>query len=230
MTVSALLLHGMGRTPLSMRRLLRRLRAAAIDAHCFGYSAAFEHFAACRARLQARIEILEPPCVLVGHSLGTVLIRSVLPELPAPPLACFFLTPPMAACRLAQRFAPHWPYRLLTGEMGQLLADPAFMAALPVPPVPTTVYVGTRGWRGRFSPFAGETNDGILSATETALPAMPPNVRRIEVNATHTFIMNHEAVVRDMIGEIERMERTEPPRTTAVPCHTQNRESGNHVG
>ncbi|MCL2297066.1 MAG: alpha/beta fold hydrolase [Proteobacteria bacterium] len=204
MNISALLLHGLGRTPLSMARLARRLRAAGMDARCFGYSATFERFAPCRARLRARIDALTPPYVLIGHSLGTALIRSVLPELAIPPQSCFFLTPPTVACRLARRFASHRPYRWLTGEMGRLLADPAFMAALPIPSMPTTVYVGTRGWRGRFSPFADAVNDGILSVEETAFPDTLPNVRRVVIHAAHTFIMNHQDAVRDMIAEIKK--------------------------
>ncbi|MCL2308762.1 MAG: alpha/beta hydrolase [Proteobacteria bacterium] len=203
MNLSAILLHGLGRTPLSMARLAWQLRAASIDARCFGYSAIFERFAPCRARLQARIEALASPYVLIGHSLGTVLIRSVLPELATPPLAYFFLTPPTVACQLAKRFAPFRPYRWLTGEMGQLLADTAFMAALPIPSMPVTVYVGTRGWRGRFSPFADEPNDGILSVTETVFPETLPNIRRVEIHSAHTFIMNHKDAVRDMIAGIK---------------------------
>ncbi|MDR2173957.1 MAG: alpha/beta hydrolase [Burkholderiales bacterium] len=207
MSISAVLLHGMGRTPLSMMWMARQLRAAGIDAHCFGYSATFERFAACQARLRKRINATKPPYVLIGHSLGSVLIRSVLPELAAPPLACFFLTPPTVACRLARWFAPRRPYRWLTGEMGQLLADPVFMDALPIPSTPTTIYIGTRGWRGRFSPFAGEVNDGILSAAEAAFPKALPNIRRVEIHAAHSFLMNHKDVVRDIIGEIKGLEK-----------------------
>ncbi|MDR0251536.1 MAG: alpha/beta hydrolase [Burkholderiales bacterium] len=203
MNISAILLHGLGRTPLSMARLARRLRASGVDARCFGYSATFERFAACQARLRARIDAVPSPYVLIGHSLGTVLIRSVLPELAVPPLTCFFLTPPTVACRLARRFASYHPYRWLTGEMGQLLADPAFMKALPIPSTPTTVYIGTRGWRGRFSPFTDEVNDGILSVSETAFSETPSNIRRVEIHAAHTFIMNHKEVVRDIIAGIK---------------------------
>ncbi|MDR2244159.1 MAG: alpha/beta hydrolase [Burkholderiales bacterium] len=206
MNISAVLLHGLGRTPLSMAWLARRLRAAGVDARCFGYSATFERFAPCRARLQTRINALTPPYVLIGHSLGTVLIRSVLPELTVPPLACFLLTPPTVACRLARRFAPCRPYRWLTGEMGQLLASPAFMAALPTPSMPTTVYVGTRGWRGRFSPFADEVNDGILSVAETAFPETLPNIQRVEIHTAHSFVMNHKDLIHDIIAGIKEAE------------------------
>jgi hypothetical protein len=185
-----------------MARLARQLRTAGVDARCFGYSPTFERLATCQARLRARINATKFPYVLIGHSLGTVLIRSVLPELAIPPRACFFLTPPTVACRFARQFAPFRPYRWLTGEMGQLLADPVFMAALPIPSMPTTVYIGTRGWRGRFSPFADEVNDSILSVSETAFPEILSSVRRVEIHTAHTFIMNHKEAIRDIIAEI----------------------------
>jgi len=206
MRVSALLLHGMGRTSLSMALLARRLRAAGMEARCFGYMAALERFPACRVRLLERIVALKPPYVLIGHSLGSVLIRSVLPELATQPIACFFLTPPTVACRLARRFAPRWYYRMLNGEMGQLLADPEFMAALPVPSMPTTIYTGTRGFLGRFSPFAEETNDWILSKTETMLPDTYSNIRHVEIFATHSFIMNKRIIADDIIAQTRLVE------------------------
>jgi hypothetical protein len=205
MNVSALLLHGLGRTPFSMAWLARKLRVAGINARCFGYSATFESLAACQARLRARIQTLESRYVLIGHSLGTVLIRSVLPDLSVPPQACFFLTPPTVACRLARRFKPLKPYQWVTGEMGQSLADPAFMEALPVPSVPTTVYIGTLGLSGRFSPFSDESNDGILSESETAFPETSPNIRRVKIKSTHSFIMYYGSVADDIIEHVKEI-------------------------
>ncbi|HJV22754.1 MAG TPA: alpha/beta fold hydrolase [Holophagaceae bacterium] len=189
-----LLIHGMGRTPLSMALLGHRLRKAGLDVHTFGYSAAVESFGPCVDRLRARIQETFPerPYLLVGHSLGTVLIRGALavPSIP-PPRACFFLAPPSRSPRLARRLAGNPIYRAFTGEMGQLLADPAFMDALPVPPVPTTVFAGDRGWQGRLSPFGGEPNDGIVSFSEAQLGEAVPLVR---LPVLHTFIMNARSI------------------------------------
>ncbi|NJD07418.1 MAG: alpha/beta hydrolase [Methylococcaceae bacterium] len=154
----ALLIHGMGRTPLSMLVLARRLKTAGMQVDIFGYSATFETWNGCCRRLRSRIErIGDRPYILVGHSLGSVLIRGVSPQVAVPPRACFFLAPPACACRAARRLVSWRLYRWLNGEMGQLLAWTDFMAGLPVPSVPIKIYAGTGGPVGPWSPFGDQT-------------------------------------------------------------------------
>ncbi len=205
----AILVHGMGRTPASLAFLALRLRAAGIRPAFFVYVAAIESFPACRDRLGRFIEARAKtgPYILVGHSLGSVLARAALPGLTAPPLACFFLAPPVQASRAARAMAPRRLFRLLTGPMGQHLADADFMQALPIPAVPTTVYAGTRGPRGRWSPFGLAPNDGVLTVAETRLAAAP----LVEVRALHTFIMNSRAVARDIVATARALASRVPP-------------------
>ncbi len=193
----AILLHGMARTPLAMLVLAVRLRKAGMSPHLFAYSAAFESWDGCRKRLQRFIQrrVANAPFILIGHSLGSVLIRGVLPRLAHKPEACFLLAPPTKACMAARKFAPRGLYKLITGEMGQLLARADFMDALPIPEVPTRVYAGVKGPRGRYSPFGEVCNDGILALHETALPG----ASCVEVQAMHTFIMLNQGVARDII-------------------------------
>jgi len=196
--MKAILVHGMGRTPASFIVLAARLRARGFRPSSFRYSAAFERFVPCVDRLVERVRARagDDPYILIGHSLGTVLIRAALPALAAhPPAVCFFLAPPVAASRAATFFAGRRLYRLLTGEMGQLLADPAFMAALPAPAVPTRIYAGTAGPRGRRFPFGFQPNDGILAVSETELPGQTPPIL---VPAIHSFIMNSASVADDI--------------------------------
>ena len=124
--MTAILVHGLLRTPASLVVLAARLRAQRLRVSFFAYSATFERFESCVARLvgHVRQRAGDEPYVLVGHSLGTVLIRAALPALDAhPPAACFFLAPPATVCRAATFFAGRRLYRLLAGEMGRLLAD-----------------------------------------------------------------------------------------------------------
>ena len=193
----AILIHGMARSPLAMLVLATRLRKAGMTPHLFAYSAAFESWDTCRDRLQRFIQrrVANAPFVLIGHSLGSVLIRGILPRLAQKPDACFFLAPPTKACMAARMFAPRGLYKLVTGEMGQLLARVDFMEALAIPEVPTRVYAGVKGPRGRYSPFGDVFNDGILALHETALPG----ASCVEVQAMHTFIMLNQGVARDII-------------------------------
>ena len=197
--MKAILIHGMGRTPASMAILSRRLRARGLSTCALGYVAAFESFEPCVERLAERIRRLSDgkPFLLVGHSLGSVLSRAALPKIADLPLtACVFLAPPQRACRAARFFSSHPLYRWLNGEMGQLLAEPAFFADLPTPHVPTHVYAGNAGPRAAWLPFEGEPNDGILAVEETK--ARDGDVV-VEVPALHTFIMNSRRVAQGIV-------------------------------
>lgn len=199
----AILVHGMGRTAGSMALLAFRLRAAGLRPALFGYTATFERFGNCSERLFRFIEKRRGtgPYILVGHSLGSVLIRSVLPKLGAPPAACFFVAPPTRACRAAKALAPRWLFRALTGEMGQLLANETFMDGLPLPAMPTRIYAGTSGPRGRWSPFGNEVNDGLLFLDEMRLASVP----MLTVPAWHAFTMNAKAVAKDIIATVRAL-------------------------
>lgn len=202
------LIHGMGRTPLSMMRLRRRLRRAGHHPVLFGYSPTFESLQGASARLVKLIEqrMDTRRYALVGHSLGTVLIRTALGHLKnRAPCACFFLAPPMVACKAARFFSRFRLYRLLTGEMGQRLADESFMLQLPMPPVPTRIYAGISGPRASWLPFGTEANDGILSVSEATgrYQAMA-----VEVLSLHTFIMNSRPVCDDMVRLLEMLDDT----------------------
>jgi len=197
--MQAILIHGMGRTPLSQLLLAKRLRRQGFAVHLFGYST-LQSFDTCIARLASRVGALDTqkPFVLVGHSLGCVLIRAALPFLePIRPAACFFLAPPSTVTKAARFFAKNSLYRFLTRDSGKLLADEAFMESLPKPTVPFRVYAGTAGCKGRLSPFKQEDNDGILAVSETPLNADDDVVR---VPAIHTFIMNSALVASDIVA------------------------------
>ena len=195
--MNAVLIHGMGRTPLAMSLLATRLRANGIRPYLFGYSVTFERFESCVQRLESFItrRIRTEAYIMVGHSLGGVLTRAVLPRLVHQPAACFLLTSPTRACKVARRITPHPLARLLGGEIGQLLADQRFMESIPPPAVPTKIYAGTGGPRGRYSPFGEEPNDGVLTIQETLLPGVPVQA----VPIIHTFIVNSKIVAQDIV-------------------------------
>ena len=210
----------MARTPLSQLLLAKRLRGYGFKVHLFGYST-FQSFNTCVTRLASRARALDTqePFILVGHSLGCVLIRAVLPRLePMRPIACFFLAPPSKVTKAARFFAKNPLYRFLTGDSGQFLANEAFMQSLATPIVPVRVYAGTAGHKGRFSPFGGEDNDGILALSETQLDSSHDVIR---VPTIHTFIMNSAVVSKDIAATTASLRgaggvarRCSPPRSS----------------
>jgi hypothetical protein len=202
--MQAIVIHGMARTPLSMGILAWRLEKAGIRSSSFLYSVTFESWQRCLNRLQTFIEnkITDKDFIIVGHSLGCVLTRAVLPLLKKPPLGCFFLAPPNRACIAARVFAPNLLYKLITGEMGQLLANEQFMQSLPIPSMFTKIYAGTVDWNNFLVPFEKEPNDGILTVSETILPSAQLQT----IPASHTFIMNSKAVFSDILKTIHTLQ------------------------
>ena len=81
------------------------------------------------------------------------------------------------------------------GEIGKILTDEQAMKSLPLPGVPTKIYAGIAGPRGRYSPFGEELNDGLLTVKETLLPSVPVQT----VPSLHTFIMNSKIVTQDIV-------------------------------
>ena len=76
----ALFVHGMGRTPASGWLLLRKLRQAGFRTANFGYLTSLKSFDQIVDCLVAKLHRLleEEDVVLVGHSLGGVLLRQAL--------------------------------------------------------------------------------------------------------------------------------------------------------
>jgi hypothetical protein len=195
----AILIHGMGRTPLSMLLLAARLRLAGMRPKLFGYCAAIEGWHSCTGRLARFIEGTgQHEYIVIGHSLGAVLARAVLPALRHSPQACFLIAPPSVACKAACHFSHSRFFRWFTGEMGLLLANHRFMAALPRPNVPTKIYAGTGGTTGRLSPFGNQSNDGILALRESVIPHIPV----IAIPSIHTFIMNSRVIAQDIVSTV----------------------------
>src|SRR5512138_3517547 len=103
-----LFVHGMGRSPLSGWPLLHRLRRAGMKTGSFMYVPAFERFDSIVTRLTNRIERLAATgsYVVIGHSLGGVLLRAALNALPhdtARPRHVYLLGSPVLPSRLAVR-------------------------------------------------------------------------------------------------------------------------------
>jgi alpha-beta hydrolase superfamily lysophospholipase len=103
--MEALFVHGMGRSPISGWPLLFQLRRAGLQTRSFSYLVSMEPFTAIQARLEK--QIAEIACsgnyILIGHSLGGVLIRAALGSLQndvPPPDSCVFAWLPYKALSL----------------------------------------------------------------------------------------------------------------------------------
>jgi hypothetical protein len=187
----------MGRTPLSLFRLARHLRRAGHRPRVVGYVTAVERFPTIRDRVRRRLELAARsggPYAAIGHSLGGLLVRAALggwPEGLPLPRCVIMLGTPNRPPRLARRLQRLWPYRLVNGECGRLLARAEFFTGLPPIAVPCTIVAGTGGRRGRWSPFGQDANDGVLAVDEAE---MDGSAHLAQVPVRHTFMMNDRRV------------------------------------
>jgi hypothetical protein len=159
-----LLVHGLGRTPLSMFGLAPALRRAGHHTLFFGYSPTLESVSRIADRLAGQLHRLarrRRPVGLVGHSLGGLMLRLALPRVPELPVhRLVLLGTPNRPPRLA-RCASLWPpFRWLTRDCGRFLACTEYVPELPPPAIPYTLIAGTAGPRGQWSSFGDEPNDG----------------------------------------------------------------------
>jgi hypothetical protein len=200
------LVHGLGRTPLSMVSLARRLRAAGHETGSIGYVAALEPFQRIVDRVRGRLLACaaEGPYAAVGHSLGGLLLRAALAGIAPAQLPKLLVTlgSPTRPPRLARRLRNVWLYRWFAGDSGQLLADADFLATLHVPQLPYTAIAGTRGWPDNVGPFGDALNDGVVAVDETVTAR---TVEHLHVPAFHTFLMNDRAVARHICLRLDAL-------------------------
>lgn len=173
--MQALFVHGMGRTPLSGWPLLRRLRRSGLDTHTFAHWVSRHSFARIVEQLGAQLARIahDGEYVLIGHSLGGVLLREALRTAPAtmrPPRRLFLLGSPIQVSSIAARLGRNPLYRLVTGDCGRLLGSARRMGAIGPPVVPVTAIVGVKGWSLVAGLLPPEPHDGIVTVSETHAP------------------------------------------------------------
>jgi pimeloyl-ACP methyl ester carboxylesterase len=186
-----LLVHGLGRTPLSLHSLARALRRAGHTTRLFSYYAFAEHYDKIKLRLSSELRALgrsPDPVGLIGHSLGGLLLRHALTEAPGLRVhRLIMLGTPNQPPRLAVRANRWLPFRIFSRSCGYLLASPGAFARIPPPAVPYTLVAGTGGWRRIPGPFRAEPNDGLVAVSETLVaPEDQPHLLPVR----HTFMMN----------------------------------------
>lgn len=200
-----LFVHGMGRSPLSGMPILFRLRRHGYATSAFGYVAALQNFDAIRQRLCKTIARIaaQGDYVLVGHSLGGVLLRSALAELALTtnaPKHVFLLGSPIRPSRIANKLSERFLYKAFTGDCGQLLASSEKMAKIGALSARTTSVLGTKGIKGKYSPFLHEENDGVVAVSELTADWISEEIR---VPVTHTFLPSSSLVADILIQRLK---------------------------
>jgi hypothetical protein len=202
-----LFVHGMGRSPLSGWPMLWQLKRAGLKTSTFGYAVSLQDFPAIRKRLVSKIAALaaQEDYVLIGHSLGGVLLRAAVNSMPPgtrPPRRIFLLGSPLLPARLAQKLHRNLIYRVLTGDCGQLLGSTTRMSEVGPVSVPTTSIAGVRdGLPSKRGLFKGELNDGLVSISEVSTEWITDQVR---IPIIHTFLPSCKRVAEIILERVAR--------------------------
>jgi pimeloyl-ACP methyl ester carboxylesterase len=197
-----ILVHGMGRSPASMWVLGRRLEADGYRVVNFGYRSTRGSVAELGARLGRRAAERTggaPRVHFVGHSLGTVIIRSMLAQAPPERVGrVVMMAPPNQGAASADRWAP-----VLGGVMPPIRElrttpeSPARTLALPEG-VEVGIIAGSRDRKVRL----GETRlDGARD--------------HVVIPSFHSWMMNRSDVHR-LIATFLRHGRFSPAKPAAV--------------
>ena len=180
------LLHGQGRTRLSMVVLGKRFRSAGYQTLNFPYNQTIRSLDEISGQLVEFIgqKMKTSDYHLIGHSLGNVIIRNAFrKDYPAGLGKIVMLAPPNQPAHLARRLKKNLIYWVFTGDSGQKLSEEKFYRDLPIPRVPFGVIAGDKGQSLTFS----EPNDGVVTVESTKLEGMAD---WILLHHGHTFIMN----------------------------------------
>ena len=200
------LLHGLGRSPRSMRRLAKGLEEAGFEPIAIGYPSRSYTIAELIEQLRPRLAALGPGTIhFVGHSLGAMLLRFLLAE--AMPFAVgrfVMLAPPNRGAYVVTRLGR---YRILHRFFGrptrELFRDAPWLAAWPVPNCEIGVIAGSRSFHplapvswvnAVLNPYA---TDGTVELDSTQLPGMRDHV---VIAANHTFICDHPEALRQTLA------------------------------
>jgi pimeloyl-ACP methyl ester carboxylesterase len=197
------LVHGMGRTPLSMYLLGRRLERAGYRVTSFGYWSTTGTVADLGAALAARVQEMagDTPAVhFVGHSLGNIIVRWMLAhDRPARARRVVMLAPPNQGAAAADRWSRWVGWAMPTIHDLRTLPESTVRT---LPGLPSDVEIGI---------IAG-MRDAKVRVHETHLEGARDHA---VVPAYHTFIMNR-ADVHQLICAFLRDGRFSRPDAAAT--------------
>jgi triacylglycerol esterase/lipase EstA (alpha/beta hydrolase family) len=207
-----LFVHGMGRTPLSGRPILRVLRQAGFNTATFAYSTTFESCASIRERLIAKIDGIAArgKYIVIGHSLGGVLLRSAISTLPdtsQPPQHIFLLGSPIHPSSLAIKLQSNFLFQMLTGDCGRMLASATRMPEAGAIDAQVTCIVGTQDFAITRKFFGNEPNDGIVTVAEASANWIPD---QIQLPVIHTLLPSNPSVAKIILDKITQSSKVIP--------------------
>jgi pimeloyl-ACP methyl ester carboxylesterase len=202
------LLHGMGRSTLSMKRIEWALLNRGYRVVNIGYpSTRFPVEMIARSHLAPALRELEIPpdrrVHFVTHSLGAIVLRQQLATAPLPNLGrVVMLGPPNGGSEIADALKQGRFLRLFTGPSGQQLGTSSEDLPRKLGPArfELGVIAGDRSLNPFFSRRLPRPHDGKVSVESTWLEGMSDF---LVVHCSHTFLPWRKSVIRQVISFLE---------------------------
>jgi len=196
-----ILVHGLMMPALALLPLQRRLAARGFPTRRFAYPSLRRNLARHVAALGREVSDAGEGVHLVGHSLGGLLILSLLAQEEGARVGRVVLMgPPCMGCHCATKLLDG---RWLAPAVGPSLAG---WLASPRPVLPPTAEIGVIAGTlsigvGRFFPGLPRPNDGIVAVCETALPEARDTVL-LDIN--HSGMLLSHACVDQVASFLRR--------------------------
>lgn len=202
MTKQVVFIDGIGGRRYFRGPLIKYFTGQGYQVFCFDYRPAQRNYQQLQAELLAFLREVASRGHFhaIAYSFGGVLLRQLLQETADTsihPQKLVLLASPLKAMRLTQRLQ-HWRiFQWLTGDSGQLVANPEKMATISMPALPTLCIYGTWPWLGVAGLFLGFNlpHDGMVAADE----AQPePSIAAQAIAASHGFIPQNPVALKLM--------------------------------
>ena len=197
-THTVVLLHGLGRTPRSMRPLERRLARCGYRVVNVGYPSRSHAPDSLVAHLHGALQrcCSRPagPVHVVTHSYGGILLRATHARHPVDSLGrVVMLAPPSGGSELVDRMQGWLAFRVTTGPVGRRLGTggDALPAALPPVDFELGVIAGDRTLNPLFSRWIPGPDDGKVAVARARVPGMRDF---LVVPHSHTWMMRRARV------------------------------------
>ncbi|WP_067659997.1 esterase/lipase family protein [Ferrimonas marina] len=179
---TVVVIHGLGRSGYSMRRLTEQFEQAGYHTHVVDYDSLGEDL----DQVVEQVEQQLTGCCsdtqqvhFVGHSLGGLLTRIYFTQPQSAALAerlgrVVMIGTPNHGSALVDRFEQHWWMKWMGGTTLALATD-GVSQQLPLPPFEAGIIAGddrpaVAGWIS--DPVLGEANDGLVAVSSTQLANM----------------------------------------------------------